>query len=47
MLNKHLVDWSALEARTPTPGLTSVIVPTYDDSELTTACVESLLAAIR
>jgi len=44
VLNKHLVDWSALEARTPTPGLTSVIVPTYDDSELTTACVESLIA---
>jgi O-antigen biosynthesis protein len=44
VLNKHLVDWDALEARAPTPGLTSVIVPTYDDSELTTACVESLLA---
>ena len=28
-------------------GLTSVIVPTYDDSELTTACVESLLASER
>ena len=45
VLNKHLVDWAALEARTPTTGLTSVIVPTYDDSELTTACVESLRAA--
>ena len=45
VLNRHLVDWAALEARTPTSGLTSVIVPTYDDSELTTACVESLLAA--
>ena len=44
VLNKHLVDWAALAARTPTAGLTSVIVPTYDDSELTTACVESLLA---
>ena len=44
-LNKHLVDWSALAGRTPTPGLTSVVVPTYDDSELTTACVGSLLAA--
>ncbi len=43
VLNRHLVDWAALEARTPTPGRTSVIVPTYDDSELTTACVESLL----
>ena len=44
VLNKHLVDWAVLEARRPTAGLTSVIVPTYDDSELTTACVESLLA---
>ena len=32
VLNRHLVDWAALEARTPTTGLTSVIVPTYDDS---------------
>ncbi len=45
VLNKHLVDWAALAARTPTPGLTSVVVPTYDGSELTTACVASLLAA--
>ena len=44
VLNKHLVDWATLAARTPTPGLTSVIVPTYDDSELTTACVTSLLS---
>lgn len=44
VLNKHLVDWVALEARTPTAGLTSVLVPTYDDIKLTTACVESLLA---
>ena len=44
VLNKHLVDWSALEARVPVAGLTSVIVPTYDDSELTSACVASLLA---
>jgi GT2 family glycosyltransferase len=44
VLNKHLVDWTALAARTPTAGLTSVIVPTYEDSELTTACVESVLA---
>ncbi|HET6940174.1 MAG TPA: glycosyltransferase [Nocardioides sp.] len=44
VLNKHLVDWAALESRVPTTGLTSVLVPTYDDSELTTACVESLLA---
>ncbi len=45
VLNRHLIDWAALEARTPTTGLTSVIVPTYDDSELTTGCIESLMAA--
>ena len=44
VLNRHLVDWPALAARTPTTGLTSVIVPTYEDSELTGACVASLLA---
>jgi GT2 family glycosyltransferase len=44
VLNKHLVDWAGLESRTPTAGLTSIIVPTYEDSELTTACVESVLA---
>lgn len=43
VLNQHLVDWSALAARPPAVGLTTVIVPTYEDSELTTACVESLL----
>lgn len=44
VLNKHLVDWAALGDRPRTAGLTSVVVPTYDDSELTTACVGSLLA---
>jgi GT2 family glycosyltransferase len=44
VLNRHLVDWAALEAQTPTPGLTSVLVPTYEDAELTAACVRSLLA---
>ena len=43
VLNRHLVDWPALAARMPTTGLTSVIVPTYEDSELTGACVASLL----
>ena len=47
VLNRHLVDWAALAERTPRVGLTSVIIPTYEDSELTTACVESLTAAIR
>jgi GT2 family glycosyltransferase len=45
VLNRHLVDWIAMAERAPVPGLTSVIVPTYEDSELTTACVESLLQA--
>ncbi len=45
VLNRHLVGWAALEARTPTAGLTSVVVATHEDSELTTACVESILEA--
>jgi GT2 family glycosyltransferase len=45
VLNRHLVDWSELEQRERVAGLTSVVVPTYDDWELTTACVESLVAA--
>jgi O-antigen biosynthesis protein len=42
VLNRHLVPWAALAPRRP--GLTSVIIPTYEDSDLTTACVESLMA---
>ena len=45
VLNRHLIDWAALEARTPRSGLVSVIIPTYEDSELTAACVASILAA--
>ena len=45
VLNRHLVDWPELERRPRVAGLTSVVVPTYDDVELTTACVESLVAA--
>jgi len=45
VLSRHLVDWAAVGARPDVVGLTSVLVPTYDDAELTTACVESVLAA--
>jgi GT2 family glycosyltransferase len=45
VLNRHLVDWVELGEQPRDPGLISVIVPTYEDAELTTACVESLLAA--
>lgn len=45
VLNRHLVDWPALAARVPVAGRTTVVVPTYDDHELTTACVASLRAA--
>ena len=45
VLNRHLVDWAGLAARPRVAGLTSVVVPTYDDVELTTACVESLVEA--
>ena len=45
VLNRHLVDWAGLAERERVPGLTSVVVPTYEDWELTTACVESLVGA--
>jgi GT2 family glycosyltransferase len=45
VLNRHLVDWAELERRPRVPGLTSIVVPAYEDSELTTACVGSLVAA--
>ncbi len=45
VLNRHLVDWAAVGARTPTAGLTSVLVVADDDSEHTTACVEALAAS--
>lgn len=44
VLNRHLIDWGSLEKRTPQTGLTSVIIPTYDDIELTSACVDSIRA---
>ncbi len=45
VLNQHLVDWAWLERRARVAGLTSVVIPTYEDSDLTTDCVESLVAA--
>ncbi len=45
VLNRHLVDWAGLGEQPRQPGLTSVIIPTYEDAELTAACVRSLLAA--
>lgn len=45
VLNRHLVDWGSLASRPRVPGVTSVIVPTFEDWELTSACVESLAAA--
>ena len=45
VLNRHLVDWASLESRPRVAGVTSVIVPTYEDWELTSACVESLAVA--
>ena len=45
VLNRHLVDWPELDRRSRVPGLTSIVIPTHDDVELTSACVESLVAA--
>ena len=45
VLNRRLIDWPGLADEPRTAGLTSVVVPTYEDSVLTTACVESLVEA--
>lgn len=45
VLNRHLPDWDGLAERPRTAGLTSVVIPTYEDAELTTACVASLRSA--
>jgi O-antigen biosynthesis protein len=41
VLNRRLVDWAALAARPRDASTVSVIIPTYDDWELTKAAVES------
>ena len=45
VLNRHRIDWPGLARRRQVAGLTTVVVPTFDDSELTSACVRSVLAA--
>jgi GT2 family glycosyltransferase len=42
---RRLVDWEALAGREQRDDVVSVIIPTYDDSVLTTAAVESVLAS--
>ena len=44
VLNRHLPGWADLGPRRS--GLTSVVIPTYEDAELTAACVESVVAAV-
>lgn len=44
VLNRHLV-WEPEHQAPRMPGVTSVIVPTFEDAELTTACVRSLVSA--
>jgi len=45
VLNRHRIPWDDLARRDQVAGLTSVVVPTFEDADLTTACVESVLAA--
>jgi len=42
-LNRRLVDWAALAERPVDASTVSVIIPTYDDWELTKAAVESVV----
>ncbi len=41
VLGKHWTDWDAAPA--PVPGRLSVVIPTYDDSRMTTSAVMSVL----
>lgn len=43
VLNEHLVDWADLERRDVEPGLVSVLVPTYQDWEMTTLAVRRVV----
>ena len=45
VLNDTLIDWDSLGSRTPTPGLVSVIIPTYQDWAMTLVAVRRVLAS--
>lgn len=45
VLGRRLVDWEAVAARPRTPGLTSVVIPTYRDWRMTSDAVTSVLTA--
>jgi GT2 family glycosyltransferase len=42
ILGKSLLDWDAEKRKTRKPNLVSIIVPVYNQGELTKACIESL-----
>jgi GT2 family glycosyltransferase len=44
-INRHAIDWAGLDARERRAGVVSVIVPTYNDSVMTWAAVEALMAS--
>lgn len=44
-LARHLVDWVRAEDLTRSPGVTSVLIPTYRDHEMTCGAVESVVTA--
>ena len=43
VLNRHLVDWAGLERATGDPDVVSVVVPTYQDWELTSLAVRRVV----
>lgn len=45
VINNRHVDWAALAGRTPDDRVVSVVIPTFDDHAMTTAAVESVMAA--
>ncbi len=45
VLNRSLVDWDSLADTETTPGLVSVIIPTYADWSMTVEAVESVMSA--
>jgi GT2 family glycosyltransferase len=45
VLNRHLVDWDALAQQPGDPDLVSVVVPTYQDWELTSLAVRRVVEA--
>jgi GT2 family glycosyltransferase len=44
ILSKHQIDWSALSTRDRVAGMVSVVIPTFQDWEMTVTAVDAVLA---